>query len=377
MSKKKLAFYDAFRQKPDEPTEFPADSVSSESSSSSSKNLSGYSPYAPGEELSVRPRPKHIPTSHHAAGSQKIEVRAKGSSLPPGVAQKYQTPNVNHSYFPNNPQPKTNTNVYKAPEVSSPQPPKPTFEQNRNIPLPPEESEINIEVKPKALQYESEKVVPVAKPISKQSATMPYLEPEDLETQNIQIPSPKKSPSIPAKQVISEVQPNEEVLYTVTVPKAILALIGLLFLMVLSFYIGFSFQKENNGAMATNKVSKPPVSESVREIESFSTGSKLAQPIEPPPKVEPEKPKPPVVNSTKRVIIRAVIVESVDRAKALAEKLESSGYSPTEIKQTRKGVLISIGPFETTAEASKVLKSLKYKSFNGLKYFESAYLDNN
>jgi hypothetical protein len=299
------------------------------------------------------------------------------------MAQKYQTPNVNRSYFPTEgeQQPKTNTNIYKAPEVLVNTPPKPSYEQNKNIPLPPEkieeieEPEIKVTVKPKPMRPDPEKVT-VAKPVSTQSATMPYLEPEDLETQNIQIPAPKKSTSLASNQTISKDAPLEDVIYEVTVPKAFMALIGLMFLMFISFYIGINFHSENNIDKSMKMPQNSEKTESFKELESLPVERKLAQPITP-PRVEPEKTAPAVVNNTRTIIIRACTVESLDKAKALAEKLESSGITPTEIKQTRKGVLVIVGPFETASEAAKMLKSLKFKSINGWKPFEDAYIVNN
>lgn len=387
MSKKKLAFYDAFRQKPDE-AEQPSDSVPSDSSTSS-KNISGYVAYTPGEELTIRPRPKHIPTSHHSVGGQNIEVRAKGSSLPPGMAQKYQTPNVNRTYLPSDgsvsgtsrPIPSINP-VSPAQRNTPPMPPIPSEEpQTSNVELQPFESVKVAPSKPtvtipKRTEYHA---VPDnssnVKPVSDQSQTMPYLDVEDLETQNIQIPAPKKIPSSKpqAPVVNTPAEPNLDGVLLIPIPMAFMAIPICLGLMAISYYIGSSFQSENK---QTPKM----------EVPAKVVESEITQPIAPehkkidePIKVEVNTPpKDTVIDIPRKgIIIRACTVESLDKAKSLAQKLESSGIKPTELKQTKRGVLISVGPFETSAEANTMLKSLKFKSINGWKPFEDAYIMNN
>ena len=377
MSKKKLAFYDAFRQKPDDANEQPTDVVSQDSSTSS-KNLSGYSAYTPGEELTIRPRPKHIPTSHHSVGGQNIEVRAKGSSLAPGLAQKYQTPNVNKDYLPTDGgSQRTNPNLTSAPKNIPPMPPTEPVE---SIPAPSAESHKPYETRakpvPKVTLYvpENEENVETAKPISSHSTTMPYLQPEDLETQNIQIPTAKKTVNTKPAST-NEVLSNEAV-FTLTIPQAFAYMFGGLFLMCISFYMGISFHKENNSNGSMHLPQKPAEIDVVKETSLPTEHKKIAQPIEP-PVVEQIKPITNVEIPKKGIIIRACTVENLDRAKLLAQKLESNGIKPTELKQTRRGVLILVGPFETSSEATKVLKSIKFQSIQGWKPFEEAYIVNN
>lgn len=381
MSKKKLTFYDAFRQKPDEASEQTSENTSTDSSTSS-KSTSGFVAYTPGEELTIRPRPKHIPTSHHLVGGQNIEVRAKGSTLPPGMAQKYQTPNVNRTYLPsdssssgaNRPIPSINV-VKEIPPNNPPMPkdePPTSYEELQpfdSVKVAPTKAQPTVAKPP------SYHAVPIenVKPISSQSATMPYLDVEDLETQNIKIASSKKiAPTQPNIQQIQNT--TQDGTLSVPIPVAFVVLFLCMGLMVFSYFLGSSFRSENNSAII-EKIPEKILKDPILELDSnIRNNKKMDQPI-----VLPE-PKPipkPIENIKKGIIIRACTVESMERAKALAQKLEESGIKPTELKQTTRGVLLSVGPFETSTEANNMLKSFKFMSIKGWKPFADAYIVNN
>lgn len=383
MSKKKLAFYDAFRQKPDDATEHTSDTVSQDASTSS-KNISGYVAYTPGEELTLRPRPKHIPTSHHSVGGQNIEVRAKGSSLAPGMAQKYQTPNVNRSYLPTDSgtsgasRPMTNVNLPNVPPRNTP-PMPPAEPPTSSVQLQAFDSVKSVTPKPQPSVIKSPEYHAVPEPnvkaISSQSETMPYLDVEDLETQNIQIPSPKKIPSVKPNVVNQELSTPDGVL-TVPIPVAFIILFVGVILIIIAFFVGSSLHSENNQAQKMSIPDKNLLEEPTNDLANALDHRKIDQPIH---NVEVPEVKPtiaPIDIPKKGIIIRACTVESLDKAKSLAKRLESWGIKPTELKQTKRGVLISVGPFETSAEANNMLKSLKFKSINGWKPFEDAYIIN-
>ena len=230
---------------------------------------------------------------------------------------------------------------------------------------------------PKRTEYHAVPDNTNVKPVSDQSQTMPYLDVEDLETQNIQIPAPKKIPSTkpqaPAPAVDSAPEPNLDGVLQIPIPMAFMAIPICLGLMAISYYIGNSFQSENK------QTPKMEVPAKILETEVTQPIAPEHKKIDEPIKVEVNTPpKDTVIDIPRKgIIIRACTVESLDKAKSLAQKLESSGIKPTELKQTKRGVLISVGPFETSTEANNMLKSLKFKSINGWKPFEDAYIMNN
>lgn len=391
MTKKKLAFYDAFRQKPEDSAEQSADSsASSESSSASSKNLGNYSAYSPGEELTVRPRPKHVPTSHHQVSGQNVEIRAKGSSLAPGMAQKYQTPNVNRNYLP------PETESFRAiPVIPKPgeikpvnNPPLPTeetaSEENLTenvIPQPPRQpSKIpSIPKAPAFMQNET-----IAKPISSESVTLPYLEPEDLETQKVKIPeTPKKSPQPPLgfqKVPNSNVNPNmgtvgQDQVITITVPQALLAIVICLVGMVLSYVMGYSFHSENSSSLVDNKKTRETIANSQKDLGAISENKRIGVPIEPPKPAEIVEKSAPVEKEVKTYIILAATVSNMEQAKLLGQKLEANGFKPTALQKNAAGnVTITIGPFNKSTEANSMLKSLRLLQIKGRRPFETAQI---
>ena len=378
MSKKKLAFYDAFRQKPEDSGEQHTDSNSSDSSTSS-KSISGFVPYTPGEELTIRPR-KHIPTSHHSVAGQNIEVRAKGSSMPPGVAQKYQTPNVNRSYLPSDSSASPNRQV---PTSNINVPTNPTFDA---VPVPPEENLIKKQETvranapkptpsiPKAPVYYAEPDENV-KPISHQSETMPYLDSEDLETQKL--PLQEKKRSVNMKPGIENSISQKEGEISLTPPVALALLVAWLVSMVIMYFIGSSFHSENSSKPKLKLQESKVEIEKPGEMAVNTERRNIGEPIVPVEIVE--KPLPPVEavdNSKSGYIIQTCSVASMSDAKAIAVQLEARGIKPTFLKQTRQGVILFVGPFETTAEASKMLKVIKFKSYNGHKPYESAFIKN-
>jgi len=346
VSKKKLAFYDAFKQKNSETSDSIVDPTTT-------TNIAGHTSFTPGEDLKLRPQPKHMPTARHNTNLNPTEIRAKGSSIPRGVAEKWQIPNVNKDYIKNDSDILSKKNYRNPDNVSD------------------ESQDIN------SHQESAVSSAPNIKPISFQSETLPYLDSNDLETKSIQIKSSSGDTSF---NKLNDLQGQ-----IVLSPAHGLSLLAIFVVSIcLSFYFGTLLNSENgqgsvdssNLRLTNNGVDQAREGISSRRnttdkaISSRNITSKTSGVIS--VKKQPSKSKT-VDNSPYLYTIRAITVPNGSRVQKIKDKLEEDGFKPVVSRKTRRGYLISVGAFKTKKEADKVLKRLVKKVINHSRPFSSAY----